>query len=1179
MDKRDFSEEAIKRVKNDPSMLRNICILAHVDHGKTTLTDSLISSDKVINQVISQKLAGNIKYMDSRPDEQLRMITMKSSSVTLLYPKTEQLSPKQIEEGIEPKTEIYKINLMDSPGHVDFTNEVSSALRLSDGALVLIDVNEGVSPQSITVLRQAWDEKIRTCLVLNKIDRLIVDRGMDAEGIYLHCKTIIEQVNVIISSYINEVSMQSHNETENKKVENEDEDDITDELENAFFFSPENGNVAYVSAMGFWGISRATFSATSTTVKRIAKKLDLDPKVCAKCIWSEIYYSNKKISKKPFNKNSKIMFVQFVLEPLVNEYQKIFENLTDLSTDSLSKAHSKVSSVLYKRLPIDSCIFTMVINKLPSPKKHQKERIDVFCPVLHNIYETGNKQLENIKDEGLQSIMQERINIANSIHDWDASSEAPVVAYISKMQPISSKTYALAVKRPEEEKYEGRLLGFGRVFSGVLKAGAQMYVFGPKHSDEMPDICTVTINDIFVFKGANNIKAVPEITAGNVIGIGGLDNAILKMGTISSSKHCPSFAPSKLLGTGLIKVAILPKNIKEMPMLIEGLQKLNRADPSVSYNINEKGEYILETWGQIHLERCIKDLDDDYAQIEIEISEPIITFKETIILNNLRHESDFDTTEKEGDWFEQSEELTQKKEWFDKKAQGKGRKKDDSDSEEDKKETEDKDEDGIKIFEEEKGDHTDMYIERIMAMKDIKLRNSFKKTQGCSIGETANHKLKVRVRVVSIPFELLKWLEAHEKQLEIMNHIISTWWKHDILSSLELEVKDTEAFIESFKQKLIDTKTSNRVLKIMNKKLVCFGPKRIGPNILINQLLDDSECLFERFERLKAHVFKDGIKDEIKEDTKTSEPNEEIKEEQQDDTSQSKKLTYHELKQKRRLRKLDATCKWFKVNKNELNSAITTGFDYAWNNGPMLGEPILGAWFVIDEVEVIDPLAKEFLINHKQEYEGETEESKVEPLENEKNNYEEEKVAPETDSTSKDPKSNISVGSYTDTYGPITGQIMSWVRNLCKRAFLNAEPRLVEGYYKWELQASSENLGKIYDVVGMTRSKVLEEELQNNSELFLLKILVPVHSYNFADLIRNKDCGIPHPQLVFYGWEINNLDPFHVPMTDDEIEEFGDQELPSNFAKQIIDRCRIRKSLPIEKKLVEEASKQSTLSK
>ena len=94
------------------------------------------------------------------------------------------------------------VNLMDSPGHVDFSSEVSSALRLSDGAIVLVDVLEGVSAQTYTVLRQAFDEKVKTCLVLNKVDRLIIEKEMSAEEIYLHLLQIVEQVNSIVAELI-----------------------------------------------------------------------------------------------------------------------------------------------------------------------------------------------------------------------------------------------------------------------------------------------------------------------------------------------------------------------------------------------------------------------------------------------------------------------------------------------------------------------------------------------------------------------------------------------------------------------------------------------------------------------------------------------------------------------------------------------------------------------------------------------------------------------------------------------------------------------------------------------------------------------------------------------------------------------------------------------------------------
>ena len=94
--------------------------------------------------------------MDSLKQEQERGITMKSSSITVFHRSVEWLSKKDLDAGKEPGSEVYRINLMDSPGHVDFSYEVSSALRLSDGACVLVDVVEGVSPQTKTVLRQAW---------------------------------------------------------------------------------------------------------------------------------------------------------------------------------------------------------------------------------------------------------------------------------------------------------------------------------------------------------------------------------------------------------------------------------------------------------------------------------------------------------------------------------------------------------------------------------------------------------------------------------------------------------------------------------------------------------------------------------------------------------------------------------------------------------------------------------------------------------------------------------------------------------------------------------------------------------------------------------------------------------------------------------------------------------------
>lgn len=158
----------IKSLLPRPSNIRNVSIVAHVDHGKTTLADCLIAS----NGIIHRKQAGQLKLLDDRLDEQDRGITMKASSIALLHRD-------------------HLINLIDSPGHLEFYSEVSAALRLTDAALLVVDTVEGVSSQTFRVLQQLYTEKLPAVLVLNKVDKLITHCKMDPLQAYNHLNQVI----------------------------------------------------------------------------------------------------------------------------------------------------------------------------------------------------------------------------------------------------------------------------------------------------------------------------------------------------------------------------------------------------------------------------------------------------------------------------------------------------------------------------------------------------------------------------------------------------------------------------------------------------------------------------------------------------------------------------------------------------------------------------------------------------------------------------------------------------------------------------------------------------------------------------------------------------------------------------------------------------------------------------
>ncbi len=172
----------IQELMGKKELIRNIGIIAHIDHGKTTLADSLLAGAGLL----STQMAGMARVLDYLEEEQKRKITIKTANISLLY------------KGAGTP---YVINLVDTPGHVDFTGKVTRALRVIDGAIVVVDAVEEIMAQTEIVTRQALEERVRPVLFINKVDRLITELQLNEEQIQKKLDQIISRFNDLIELY------------------------------------------------------------------------------------------------------------------------------------------------------------------------------------------------------------------------------------------------------------------------------------------------------------------------------------------------------------------------------------------------------------------------------------------------------------------------------------------------------------------------------------------------------------------------------------------------------------------------------------------------------------------------------------------------------------------------------------------------------------------------------------------------------------------------------------------------------------------------------------------------------------------------------------------------------------------------------------------------------------------
>ncbi|KAF7783990.1 hypothetical protein Agabi119p4_155 [Agaricus bisporus var. burnettii] len=541
-----------------PEMIRNVAVVGHLHHGKTALMDMLVfETHKLIWDADKPT-----RYTDTHVLSREREISIKSSPMSLVLQTTSGKS--------------HLLHLIDTPGHVNFLDEVAAAIRLADGILLVVDVVEGLMVGAEYIIRHALQENLKITLVVNKIDRLILELRIKPADAYYKIKHTIEEINTFISNI-----------------------DPDPELR----LSPENGNVAFASTdMNYCFTLRSFAKLYADTYGK------LDVNAFAARLWGDIYFDeeSRRFTRKQSDPEQNRTFIHFILNPLYKIYSNVLSEDTDALRETLASLGITLKPVIYKmdvrpllKVVLDQFfgsstgLVDVIVEHIPSPVENAANKVE-------GIY-TGPQTSE----------------LAVSMKSCDP--EGPVMVHITKLYHTTDAQSFRA---------------FGRVISGTLRKGAEIKVLGEEYSPEdEEDMMKATVEDLWISEARYFIPA-EEVAAGNLILIGGVDASISKTATIASTSIDDDlyiFRPMKHMTESVLKVAIEPIAPSELPKMLAGLRSINKSYPLISTKVEESGEHVMIGTGELYLDCVMHDLRRLFSEIEIKVSDPVTKFCETVL--------------------------------------------------------------------------------------------------------------------------------------------------------------------------------------------------------------------------------------------------------------------------------------------------------------------------------------------------------------------------------------------------------------------------------------------------------------------------------------------------------------------------------------------------------------------
>lgn len=565
-----FSRSFMTDLMSFPEQTRNIAFAGHLYHGKTAFMDMLVMQTHLISERMDKKTGKardeQLRYTDAHHLERERGLSIKATPMSLVL------------QGTRGKSHLF--NVIDTPGHVNFADEVASALRITDGVVLVVDVVEGVQVSTEQTIKHAVLEDLPMVLVINKMDRLILELKIPPSDAYFKIKHVVEEVNTTIENII-------PGRGEQRRM------------------SPEKGNVAFACTLTDWVFTLPSFANMYSESYE-----GVDPAEFAKRLWGDIFFNpeSRKFSRKGMEPGSKRAFVNFVLEPIYKLYShtisqspsELKEVLGSLGIELKPSQLRENARDLLKK--VCSQFFggaqgfvDMVVKHIPSPTEGSKRMLDKH---YSGPYDTPIfKSMDSVDQEG------------------------PLVVHVTKLFNTSDAVSFRAL---------------GRVMSGTARPGQAVRVLGESYTlEDEEDMVEAIIEDTWIAEARYDVPT-SGVPAGNWVLLAGVDNLIMKTATIvdsakNSSQDAYIFRPIKHFFESVFKVAVEPINPSELPKMLDGLRKVNKSYPLVTTKVEESGEHVVLGTGELYMDCVLHDLRRLYAEMEIKVSDPVTRFCETCI--------------------------------------------------------------------------------------------------------------------------------------------------------------------------------------------------------------------------------------------------------------------------------------------------------------------------------------------------------------------------------------------------------------------------------------------------------------------------------------------------------------------------------------------------------------------